>query len=214
MAPFDRLLHLMLRPWIAGSYVAFIFLSFFYFDKSVAYYFHDLNLNTIFPVLNWVTCLGEGFVYIGAFFLLALFFRYIYRNNTWETRAWFLWLCVLAPNVVSIFLKILLGRARPKLLFDDNLFGFYGLQSNGLYWSFPSGHTTTIVGLVLGFSIVFPRLVYLWLLSGFLIISTRVLLTNHYLSDVMATSYLVLLEIGLMVLYLRRKQWLIFQSGS
>ena len=212
MAPFNRLLNFMLRPWIAGSYVAFVFLSFYYFDKPLAYYFHDLSLKAAFPVLHWVTCLGEGLVYIGTFFILALIFRYVYRNKIRETRCWFLWLCVLVPNLISLVLKILLGRARPELLFDENLYGFYGFHTNHLYWSFPSGHASAIVGLVLGLSIVFPRYFYLCLLSGLLIISTRVFLTNHYLSDVMATSYLVLLEIGLLSLCLRRKQWLIFQD--
>ena len=214
MAPFDRFLNTMLRPWVAGSYVALIVLSFFYLDKPLAYYFHGLSLNTAFPLLHWVTCLGVGLIYMSAFLVLALFFRYIYRNKTWEARSWFLWLCVLMPNLITLFLKIMLGRARPALLFDDHLYGFYGLHSNSLYWSFPSGHTTTVVGLFLGLGLVFPRYFYGCLLSGLLIISTRVLLTNHYLSDVMATSYLVLLEIGLLLLCLRRKQWLIIQPYS
>jgi len=205
MSPFDRLLKIMLQPWVAISYIGFIVLSFFYFDKPIAFYFNALALKTKLPLLELITKLGISTVYISLFFLLAMFFRYVYRNKTCEIRSWFIWLCVLVPNLICLVLKVLLGRARPELLFDNQLFGFYGLHFKASFWSFPSGHTTTIMGLVFGLCIVFPRYFYAFLLSGLLLISTRVILTNHYLSDVMATSYLTLLEVGLISLLLHRR---------
>lgn len=208
MSPFDRLLKIMLQPWVALSYIGFVVLSFLYFDKPVAYFFHGLGLKAKIPLLSAVTMVGVGIVYIIGFFLMALFFRFIHRNKEYETRSWFLWLCVLVPNLICLVLKMLHGRARPELLFDSQLYGFYGLHVTRAFWSFPSGHTTTIMGLVFGLCIVFPRHCLAFLLSGFFLILTRVILTQHYLSDVMTTAYITLVEVGLLLLVLRHKAWL------
>ena len=208
MSPFDRLLRIMLQPWVAVSYLSFTVLSFLYLDKPIAYFLHGLEIKTRVPLIYWITKLGQGAVYMALFFILAVFFRYMRRNKEFETRSWFLLLCVLVPNIICGILKVLLGRARPELWFDSQLFGFYGMHFNASFWSFPSGHTTTIAGLVFGLSIVFPRYFYAFIVSGLVVISTRVLLTDHYLSDVMATGYITLLEVGMLLVLLRRKAWL------
>ncbi len=208
MIPFDRLLKTMLQPWVAMGYLCFVVLSFFYFDKPVAYFFHGLPLKAKLPLLSLVSMVGVGFAYIAVFFLLALFFRYIHRSKEYEARSWFLWLCVLIPNLICLVFKLLLGRARPELLFDSQLYGIYGMHFTRPFWSFPSGHTTTITGLVFGLCVVFPRHCYAFLFAGLLVISTRVILTQHYLSDVLTTAYLTLLEVGLVLIILRRKAWL------
>ena len=117
---------------------------------------------------------------------------------------WFLWLCVLVPSLVCLVLKVLLGRARPDLLFNEHLYGFFGLKTHAPYWSFPSGHTTTVMGFVFGLSVLFPRKCYLFILAGSIVVLSRILLTHHYLSDVMAASYLALLEVGLLFWWSRR----------
>ena len=208
MTAFDRIAKKMLRPWVAVCYLSIVALIFLYIDQPVAWFFNDLGLKAKLPILYWMTKLGTGEFYIAALFFLALFFRYAYRNKTWETRSWFLWLCVLTPYVVCGVLKVLLGRARPELLFEQQLFGFYGFHTTPAYWSFPSGHTSTIMGLVFGLIILFPRYCYAFFLSGILLISTRVLLTNHYLSDVITTGYLTLLEITVLFYWLRKTSWL------
>lgn len=206
--PFDRLLTLMTRPWVTLVVVALIVLSFSCLDQPLAIYLHGVDLKTNSLVLNWITKLGISVIYLPAFFLLAIFFRFIQVNRTWEARAWFLFACVAVPVVICGVLKVLLGRARPVMFFKEHLYGFYGLQWHSPFWSFPSGHTTTIMGVVLGLAILFPRYCYALLTTGFIVALSRVLLTQHYLSDVLTASYLTLLEIGLLLWVLRRKSWL------
>ena len=208
MSPFDRSLKTMLQPWVAISWLSFVVLSFFYLDEPIARFFYELDLRSKLPVLYWLTNLGVGEFYIAGLFLLAMFYRYVRPNQLKQTRSWFLWLCIIFPYVVCLVLKVCLGRARPELLFSHHIYGFFGLHFQHMYWSFPSGHTTTIMGLVFGFIVLFPRYCYLFFFAGLMVVSTRVLLTNHYLSDVLMTSYLTLLEIGLVLLFLRRKAWL------
>jgi membrane-associated phospholipid phosphatase len=212
MSPFDRFVKTMLKPWMVLSYFAFVIVSFFYFDIPVASWCHGLNLRNNMPVFYQITLLGTGGAYILLLCGMALFFRYVYHNQTYEARCWLLWLCVLIPYAITLVLKSLFGRARPELWFDEQLFGFYGLHFNKQFWSFPSGHTTTIMGLMFGLCILFPRYLYAFLAAGLCVVATRVLLTNHYLSDVMATSYLVLMEIAVLWAFLSRKKWFLALS--
>jgi membrane-associated phospholipid phosphatase len=194
---FECLFALMIKPWVVVCYVGLIVLSFFYLDRPIALYFHDLDPRTAVPFLNWFTQMGLGALYLVPLLLIALYFRYIHPNRDWEIRAWFLWLCVLVPSLLCLVLKITLGRARPDLLFSDQLYGFYGFQFHAPFWSFPSGHTTTIMGFVFGLCVVFSRYFYAFILFGLLAISSRIMLTHHYFSDVLAASFLSLLAVGL-----------------
>lgn len=203
----DRLLLLMISPWVVLSYFGFVIVSFLYFDKPIAYYFHDLNLRTTQEWIYWCTQLGEGLIYIVSLGLLALFFRYIRPNKQREERSWFLCLCVLIPYFICGVLKVTLGRARPDLLFSEHLYGFYGFHAHSPFWSMPSGHTTTIMSLVFGLSFLFSRYSLIFILAGTALVLTRIILTHHYLSDVLVSSYLAFLEVGLLVYILKRQTW-------
>ena len=209
MTPFDRLFKIMINPWVVFSYFGLIILSILYFDIPIAYYFHVFDLKSNLLLLNWLAKFGLGMLYLVLFFVLALFFRYFYCNKKWEERVWFLWLCIFIPNIICLGLKIILGRALPVLLFSKQEYGFYGFQLHADYWAFPSGHTTTIMGLVFGLSILFPRYFYAFIVSGFALVFSRIILTHHYFSDVMIAFYLTLLEVGVLFWWLRRNNWLI-----
>jgi len=198
----------MTKPWVVVSYLGFVVLSILYLDRPIAVYFHALEHGKNLLILNCVTALGVAPAYMALFAVLILLFRYVCRNQLYEARVWFLFLCLSLSNVICLVLKITLGRARPELLFDKQLYGFYGIHKQSSYWSFPSGHTTTIMSIALGLCVVFPRYCYAFILMGLTVVASRVMLTQHYLSDVMMASYLVLLEVGILLYWLRRKSWL------
>ena len=196
------------KPICIIGYILFMMLSYFYLDKPVAIYFHQLNLTVTLPILSYITQLGLGAIYIILFFCMGFFFRYIHINYIWEARSWLLLVCVVIPGIICNILKISLGRARPDLLFDQHIYGFYGLHFHAPFLSCPSGHTTEIMGVVFGLSIIFLRGGYLLILIGLLIASLRVILFRHYLSDVLIATYLTLIEIGIVLYICRRKHWL------
>lgn len=208
MSPFDKLFKIMTKPLVAFIYVSLIVLFFVYFDKPLTSYLYILDSRHGFPILSYVTRLGIGALYLPTFIILGLFFRYIRKNYECEARAWFLLLCLFIPSIICVFLKITLGRARPSMFFEAQQYGFYWFQLNPHFWSFPSGHTTTIMGVVMGLGVVFPRYFYALLLTGIAVALSRVLLTHHYVSDVMTATYLTMLEIALILYVLRRKSWL------
>lgn len=204
----ERLLQFMLKPRAMFSVFFLTGLSFFFIDRSIATYVYSLNLKANWPWLSWITHLGLGEVYFGLFLTLALFFRYISTNPKLEARIWFLLLCVSIPDIICLGLKVILGRARPELLFSSDLYGFYGFHLEPSFWSFPSGHTTSIFGLIFGLCIVFPRYRVSFFLLGIIVATSRILLNCHYLSDIMTASYLTLVEIAIVLNILQRKSWL------
>jgi membrane-associated phospholipid phosphatase len=67
--------------------------------------------------------------------------------------------------------------------------GFFGFNYFGVGYeltSFPSGHTITAFSLAAAVSILFPRLSILAFVAAVSIGISRILITSHYLSDVIA----------------------------
>lgn len=206
---FDRIFAFLTKFWVIALFVLVILGCYFYIDKQLASFLFPINYRANVRWLTWLTSLGTGALYIVGFLLAALFFRYVKPKPVWEARAWFLWLCIVLCSTITAVLKVLLGRARPDLWFEAKLYGFYGWQMmQRPFMSFPSGHTTTMMSVALGLSIIFPRHWLLFMATGFLVALSRVLLLQHYLSDVLTATYLVIIEIGLLRLVLRKKGWL------
>lgn len=208
MTQFEKTAQLLKNQFILVSYIVLVVLIYKFADAKIANFFHDLDLRTKLPVLKLVTALGKDLIYLILFLLLALFFRYIKKEPLFEARSWYLFACIVLTSTVCLFIKVLLGRARPELLFSANLFGFYWLKFSSDYWSLPSGHTTTVMTVVAGLGVLFPRCFYLLLAIGLLIVLTRVVLYYHYLSDVMTAIYLNILLVALLTAYLKKNNFL------
>src|SRR3990167_9654728 len=150
MLTFNKLLKFMLKPVVMLFFVFIAGLIYFFADKKIALFFYKLNLSQNFPLLEWITILGNGKIYLVLLPLIALVFKYIFRNSAAYIRTWMLWLMFLFPYSITIISKHLLGRARPIVLFDSNIFGFFGYNNTQNFHSFPSGHTTAIASITLG----------------------------------------------------------------
>ena len=203
VTPFERLYAVMTRPLVIACWLLMTTVVWFYLDRPLADFFAGLELHTNAVPLAWFTMLGTRAFYITLYLTAALYFRYFRVNPEWEARCWFLFICVLIPEIICGVLKVSLGRARPDMWFQEQFYGFYGFQAKSAFWSFPSGHTTTIMGVTLGAGILFPRYCYALVTAGLLVAVSRVLLVQHYLSDIMSASYLVLIEVGLLQYFLR-----------
>lgn len=208
MTQYERLFNLMKKPWCIIIYLVLIVLAYNFLDQRLAIYFQQFDSRTHLYALKYLTEFGKVSIYVILFILLGLFFRYVRQNEVYEARSWYMLGCVLIPNLVCLVIKVILGRARPELWFSIHAFGFYGLKTNSMYWSLPSGHTTTIVGLVSGLGVLFPRHFYLYLIFAFCVIVTRVVLYHHYLSDVMTAFYLSVLVVGIFTQYIKGNQYL------
>lgn len=208
MTQFDRTFNFMKKPGVIITYVILVVLAYLFADQPLATYFHKLDLRTNLKLLKILTAFGQWAAYLPLFFLAGLYFRYIQKNQVYETMSWYLLACVFVPNMVGFIIKICIGRARPDLLFDIHSFGFYWFQFKSLYWSFPSGHTITVVAVASGLGVLFPKHFYVLLALALCVALSRVLLYHHYLSDVMTGFYLSIVVVGLMTEFFRSKHYL------
>jgi membrane-associated phospholipid phosphatase len=182
----NRWITFFTRPWVIGIYIILCILTYNYLDKPLATQLKLMDLSVSMPFLTWLTNFGLGLVYLALLLCGALISRYILKNSLWENRFWFLWWCIAFSGGICLVLKTLLGRARPSLWFQQEVWGFYGFHLNSNYWSLPSGHTTNVMALVFGLCYLFPRGSLLFIFTGLSVAFSRILLVQHYLTDVLA----------------------------
>lgn len=205
MEPVKRWTKSFTEPMFLVMSLIMLGVVYLYADQPLALKIHELHIDQHYPIFNWITNLGKSFAAMVILTLLGFYYRYVHRNKLAELRIWFLWLTLLTTNGFCFGLKMLFGRARPSLLFSDQIFGFFGYHVSGMYHSFPSGHTTQVTTAVVSLSLLYPRQRCWFAMVGIMILATRVLLNRHYLSDVLATFMLVMLEFRLFLFILEEQ---------
>ncbi len=107
-----------------------------------------------------------------------------YRRLAWALA--FVFAAVLLSGLVADVIKLLAGRARPKLLAEAGVFGFEPLGLHADRQSFPSGHATTAAALAA--ALAWLGVVWRGPLVAFALViaASRVVINAHYLSDVIA----------------------------
>jgi lipid A 4'-phosphatase len=192
-----RFYTLLMRAVLLAGVVAY-----FWLDRPLAEAFRGLDGTVVHRLFETATQLGvsTGWL-IGSF---ALFVGGWWaasraadealgrRWADWSVRGLFVFACVAVPGLLTNLLKVLFGRARPKLLFADGDFGFHFLRFEADYWSFPSGHTTAAAGLAMAVCLMRPRLWPLGLALALLVAASRVVLDRHYLSDTLFSGFLAI----------------------
>ncbi|MDF1684718.1 MAG: phosphatase PAP2 family protein [Legionellaceae bacterium] len=201
---FERLFQNMTRPWVMASYIVLTVLSFMYWDRPIAEAVHAQDFGSGIIVLKALSWLGLSKAYLLGLPVLALVLHYVFKCIKLAYQTWFVWLCIFIPDLIVVGLKFIFGRARPELLFQEQLYGFHWLKHGHVYHSFPSGHTTTIMGLVFGLCIILPRHRVLFLCLGVAVGISRILLLQHYVSDVLTAAYLALIEVRILQRVLQR----------
>jgi lipid A 4'-phosphatase len=180
-----------------------------YVDRPVALYFHGASP----PVLEFfraVTRFGVSTYYLigTAALALVLWLAGRFGRDGWAARLgaaavvpWFLFLSIAVSGLITDLLKVSFGRARPKLLFANETFGFDWWGTRADFWSFPSGHTTTVVAIAAALCCLWPRFLPLYVGFAALIGASRVVIGAHYVSDVVAATFIAIATTD----YLRRR---------
>jgi membrane-associated phospholipid phosphatase len=104
---------------------------------------------------------------------------------TLAVRLGFLFLAIGVTGLVVTVIKRIVGRARPVIAGDDVfLYKFFLWRVE--YASFPSGHATTAFAAAVAFGVLWPRLRPLLWTYAIVIALSRVIVTAHHPSDVVA----------------------------
>jgi undecaprenyl-diphosphatase len=100
-------------------------------------------------------------------------------------RVGFVFLAVGVPSLFVTIVKRLVGRARPFRVDGADLY-FAPFSWRADFASMPSGHSTSAFAAAVAIGALFPRArIALWVYAGIIALS-RVILTAHYPSDVIA----------------------------
>jgi lipid A 4'-phosphatase len=157
-------------------------------DQPLARFFYDAD-PTLRRVFAFITRFGDSMIYLvplGIAILWALWTRR--ASLTW--RMGFVFAVIAISGLIADILKPVFGRARPRLLLQDQIFGFSWHGAHSIYWSFPSGHAVTIVALATSLYVLYPPLWPAYATAALLVAASRVIIDAHYLSDVIAGAYL------------------------
>jgi membrane-associated phospholipid phosphatase len=100
-------------------------------------------------------------------------------------RMGFLFLAIGVPGLVVTIAKRLIGRARPGPAGED-VFLYKLFLWRADYASFPSGHATTAFAAAVAFGVLWPRLRPLFWAYAIVVALSRVMVTAHHPSDVVA----------------------------
>jgi lipid A 4'-phosphatase len=186
--------------WIAAAVLTALtaLLSIRYLDRPLAMYLHGIDPD-LFAVFTVITDFGLSGGYLVAALLVAAALWIVARRMRDPARAarlravaavpMFLFLSVAMSGLVTDALKIAFGRARPKLLFGSDIYGFTWLNLEPRYWSFPSGHTTTAFAIATALYLLWPRFLPLYAIFAALIAVSRGVTGEHYLSDAIAGGF-------------------------
>ncbi len=193
------------HPRLAWSFYATLFCAFsmLLIDKPVARYFKTAITPEIFGFFRTITVLGDasGFIVVGAVAVLAFktlahfaitdehFLRY---RRLGQVAVFFL-ASMLASGILVNILKFLIGRLRPRYLFESDLYGFQPLNWEWAMNSFPSGHSQAIFAAMTALWVIYPRYDVAYFILAGLIAFSRVAITVHYLSDIVMGGLLAII---------------------
>ena len=159
---------------------------YFWADMPIMVFFQSHKHDSYNEFFKVVTNLGRAVYYLVPAGGLFLFFRT--KNPLRAKKAAFLFVAVAVSGLITDGIKLIMCRARPKLLFDDHIYGFEFFHWDHEYFSFPSGHSTTALSAATVFALLFPKYRWLFLLGGVCVAVSRMAVVAHFPSDVVAGS--------------------------
>lgn len=184
----DRLFLLLIIVGLAA-------VSVFELDQMLAQIFAQPEWSSFRQYCSQLTHVGEGAPYFALAFGLIIFsyaIRWSSPNGGWEphavwTRQWGL-ISLKALLLVGFALHVLkftFGRQRPHLTEQFESLIFNPLNWHWHWQSFPSGHAQVSLLVTTFGAVLFPSYRVIFYSCGFAIAFTRVVIQQHFLSDIL-----------------------------
>jgi undecaprenyl-diphosphatase len=101
-------------------------------------------------------------------------------------RVGFLFTAIAVPSLFVTVVKRMIGRARPNVGGSLDPLLFSPFRWEAAYAGMPSGHATTAFAVLVAFGTLWPRARTALLIYAMLIAISRVVVTAHYPTDVLA----------------------------
>ncbi len=174
-----------------------------YVDRSLTLYIRNQIDPQILSIFVEITKYGKAEYYIVPALLAFLIGRILFLRTAPRpacqfyhaiARVGLFVMASLAASAIVIHaIKITVGRARPKALLREDYYGFDFFAFDTSLNSFPSGHSQTVWAALIPLTIVFPKARAALIALAILIAASRVMVSAHYLSDVVAGSFIAIL---------------------
>ncbi len=146
---------------IAAAIGLALYLVFFLFlDRAVDLRVHNTWSDTcLFRLGADISYSAQGSYFDLAIAVCAIFviIRDPGLKKRWTRNLLYLCISISMAIIVGEGLKFLLGRYRPVMLFEHNLYGFTFFSSEWARNSTPSGHTLRAFSLMIALSLLFRR---------------------------------------------------------
>jgi membrane-associated phospholipid phosphatase len=181
-------------------------LSYFFLDIPVVNWCRTLSRSSL-DILEIITGFGVSTAYLIVSFLLFVFFRFYRKRDIFASQSMFVFASVAASGIIADIVKWIAGRYRPVMLFNEGLYGFSFFQAGYEVNSFVSGHTVTAFSLALALSYLYPKYRFLFFPAAVAIAASRVLLSVHFLSDVIFGAYIGIATVQVLKGFFDRKGW-------
>lgn len=183
--------------------VLFCAFSMVFLDRPLALYFKNNVSVEVNGFFKTVTGVGDSLIFLIPAAAIWIFLRVKERRShkaaerlrlrRWSYLPLFMVASIAASGIVVNILKFLIGRYRPRYLFESGLYGFQPFNTQWGMNSFPSGHSQAIWSAMMALMFIFPRYDLLWIVMAVLVSLSRMITTVHYLSDVVFGSYLAII---------------------
>jgi membrane-associated phospholipid phosphatase len=187
------------KTWLLGLILtaAFVSVSFQWIDRPIALWIYDIFGGRRIPteladrIFSIPRVTAIVFVICG---LIAIMGR---RFSKLETAVTICAISTLAAIIIKDQLKFAFGRTWPDTwgpgilsFLHDNVYGFHFFQSGTSFESFPSGHAAVAAAVLSVVWILFPKLRGICAIGVVAADVGLVALNVHFLSDVVAGSFL------------------------
>ncbi len=169
-------------------------------DKPLALWLKANLDDDTFGFFKTITDLGLGghwyvlfFLCLGVTWAVSGLSLTVEAHERWRryARSWIYGIAVMASSGLTItLLKAIIGRYRPRVLFDGGVYGFEPFSGAN---SFPSGHSQVIFSVAMALWFIYPRYRAAYLLAAVFIALSRVATTVHFLSDTIMGSTIAIL---------------------
>jgi len=181
----------LVLPLSLLAVIGFSVFSYYYIDIPAANYCRSIGpLSRM--IFAYTTDLGKSTWYLIVSAGMFLVFRYISINIELSNRFLFIFVSISVSGILTNIIKFIFGRYRPDALIESNLYGIAFFEHSFIKTSFPSGHSNTITALMLALYFLYPRYWILYIILAITVVSSRVILLDHFVSDVVFGSFLAI----------------------